>query len=305
MPRRSPSWLGSRWPSAPGWASSRSCHAANERRPALRDPRRATHFLGCLFIGGIEGMLFSLIPLRFLPGHRVRQWGWMPWVAAHGGRPLYLFVHVLLVPSPATSVSSTAASTATVTVALFVRIRRGVLPVLGLVPVPSGPGAARPTEWRHRRQVQQRGPARARWCRHDRGAGGRDARPASSVWPSQCIVLSGCGDEPGTGHGRRRDLPGAEPGGDVRHRRSRSAGRSCPGDQALEEGMTLRCTLGVADAKVPYRVTLRDVHEPEVRVDVSAGRRGAAGQDRLQRLRARAAAGGLLLRPGDRRVRHE
>jgi hypothetical protein len=33
--------------------------------------------------------------------------------------------------------------------------------------------------------------------------------------------------------------------------------------------MTLPCTLGVADADVPYQVRLRDVHATEVQVDVA------------------------------------
>jgi hypothetical protein len=77
----------------------------------------ADSFLGCLFIGGIEGLLFSLIPLRFLPGARVRQWGWVPW-AALTLVTTYLFVHVLLVPESGYLGRSTTVS-ATVTVALF------------------------------------------------------------------------------------------------------------------------------------------------------------------------------------------
>ena len=77
----------------------------------------ADALLGCLFIGGIEGLLFSLIPLRFLPGYRVRQWGWLPW-AVLTVVTTYLFVHVLLVPESGYLGRSTAVS-ATVTVALF------------------------------------------------------------------------------------------------------------------------------------------------------------------------------------------
>lgn len=77
----------------------------------------ADALLGCLFIGGIEGLLFSLIPLRFLPGYRVRQWGWVPW-AALTLVTTYLFVHVLLVPESGYLGRSTAVS-ATVTVGLF------------------------------------------------------------------------------------------------------------------------------------------------------------------------------------------
>ena len=80
------------------------------------------------------------------------------------------------------------------------------------------------------------------------------------------VVLSGCGDEPGLdtsaveaylAQSQESAFGGLEIGG-----------ASCP-HQALEEGMTLACTLDVADADVPYRVRLRDVHEPEVRVDVT------------------------------------
>jgi len=90
---------------------------ANESDPAF-GVLVADALLGCLFIGGIEGLLFSLIPLRFLPGYRVRQWGWVPWglltlVTA------YLFVHVLLVPESGYLGRSTTA-TATVTIVLFV-----------------------------------------------------------------------------------------------------------------------------------------------------------------------------------------
>ncbi len=77
----------------------------------------ADSLLGGLFIGGIEGLLFSLIPLRFLPGYRVRQWGWVPWLLLTLATT-YLFVHVLLVPESGYLGRSTAVS-ATVTVALF------------------------------------------------------------------------------------------------------------------------------------------------------------------------------------------
>jgi len=91
-------------------------HAANAANPNL-GVLVADSLLGCLFIGGIEGMLFSLIPLRFLPGHRLRQWGWVPW-ALLTALTLYVFVHVLLVPSAGYLGRSTSAST-NVTIALF------------------------------------------------------------------------------------------------------------------------------------------------------------------------------------------
>jgi hypothetical protein len=91
-------------------------HAANGANPNL-GVLVADSFLGCVFIGGIEGMLFSLIPLRFLPGHRVKQWGWIPW-ALLTVLALYVFVHVLLMPSAGYLGRSTTATT-NVTIALF------------------------------------------------------------------------------------------------------------------------------------------------------------------------------------------
>jgi hypothetical protein len=90
--------------------------AANGAHPGL-PVLVADSFLGSLFIGGIEGLLFSLIPLRFLPGHRVKQWGWLPW-ALLTAVALYFFVHVLLLPSTGYLGRSTSAST-TVTLLLF------------------------------------------------------------------------------------------------------------------------------------------------------------------------------------------
>ena len=79
-------------------------------------------------------------------------------------------------------------------------------------------------------------------------------------------LLSGCGDEPGLDtaaveaylvQSQERTFGDLEVGA-----------ATCP-DQALEDGMTLPCTLAVADAEVPYRVRLRDVQASEVRVDVA------------------------------------
>ena len=75
-------------------------------------------FLAALFIGGLEGLLFGLIPLRFLPGSRVKAWSWIVWGALMFG-VLYAFVHVLLLPESGYLGRSTAASV-TVTLALFV-----------------------------------------------------------------------------------------------------------------------------------------------------------------------------------------
>ena len=74
-------------------------------------------FLGSLFIGGIEGLLFGLIPLRFLPGYRIRGWNWVAW-GALTGVVLFAFVHVLLLPEAGYLGRSTVASVR-VTMALF------------------------------------------------------------------------------------------------------------------------------------------------------------------------------------------
>jgi hypothetical protein len=75
-------------------------------------------FLAALFIGGIEGLLFGLVPLRFLPGHRIRGWNWVAW-GAMTAVVLFTFVHVLLMPEAGYLGRSTAASVQ-LTVALFV-----------------------------------------------------------------------------------------------------------------------------------------------------------------------------------------
>lgn len=66
-------------------------------------------FLAALFIGGIEGLLFGLIPLRFLPGFRVKGWSWIAW-GVLTAVVLYTFVHVLLMPEAGYLGRSTAAS---------------------------------------------------------------------------------------------------------------------------------------------------------------------------------------------------
>lgn len=78
----------------------------------------ADAFLGTLFIGTIEGLLFALVPLRFLPGHRVKQWSWVAW-AVLAVVVLYVFVHVLLRPESGYLGTSTVASV-NLTIGLFV-----------------------------------------------------------------------------------------------------------------------------------------------------------------------------------------
>jgi hypothetical protein len=78
----------------------------------------ADSFLAALFIGGIEGLLFGLIPLRFLPGYRVRSWSWAAW-GVLTAVVLFTFVHVLLMPESGYLGRSTAASVR-LSVALFI-----------------------------------------------------------------------------------------------------------------------------------------------------------------------------------------
>jgi len=75
-------------------------------------------FLAALFVGGLEGMLFSLFPLRFLPGGRLAAWSWWAW-ALLTAVVLFVFVHVLLMPATGYLGRSTTASVSA-TIALFV-----------------------------------------------------------------------------------------------------------------------------------------------------------------------------------------
>jgi hypothetical protein len=90
--------------------------AANSSDPVflvrLLDP-----FLAALVIGGIEGLLFSLVPLQFLPGHRVARWSWKAW-ATVTTVVAFVFVSVLLRPSSGYLGASSTASVV-VTYGLF------------------------------------------------------------------------------------------------------------------------------------------------------------------------------------------
>ena len=74
--------------------------------------------LASLFIGALEGLLFGMVPLRFLPGARIKGWSWVVW-GVMAAVVLYVFVHVLLLPESGYLGRSTAAS-ADVTIALFI-----------------------------------------------------------------------------------------------------------------------------------------------------------------------------------------
>lgn len=74
-------------------------------------------FLAAVFIGGIEGALFSLVPLQFLPGHHITRWSWTAW-AILAFVTAFLFVDVLLRPESGYLGHSSTAS-AFVTYGLF------------------------------------------------------------------------------------------------------------------------------------------------------------------------------------------
>jgi len=82
------------------------------------------------------------------------------------------------------------------------------------------------------------------------------------------VLLSGCGEKPGL------DLSAVEAylasSQATTYGTDADVGRAhCAGHPALKEGMTLRCTLTVSDASVPYRLTLHHVHSRKVSVDVA------------------------------------
>ena len=92
-----------------------------------------------------------------------------------------------------------------------------------------------------------------------------------ATYAATALVLGGaltsCGDEPGWDSSAvesylKTSQAGNFPGLDV-------GAASCPGHHALAETMTVRCTLAVADAKVPYRVRLGQAREDKVDVDVA------------------------------------
>lgn len=78
----------------------------------------ADSFLASLFIGGIEGLLFGLVPLRFLPGYRIKGWSWTVWIVLTGV-VTFVFANVLLRPDAGYLGRSTGQS-AMLTYGLFV-----------------------------------------------------------------------------------------------------------------------------------------------------------------------------------------
>ena len=82
------------------------------------------------------------------------------------------------------------------------------------------------------------------------------------------VLLAGCGEDPGLDLGAVESYlttsQASTYGTDA------DVGKAhCAGHPALKEGMSLRCTLAVSDASVPYRLTLRHVHSRKVSVEVA------------------------------------
>jgi hypothetical protein len=90
--------------------------AANHLHPAF-PVLVADSFFAALFIGGIEGALFALVPVRFLPGHRLAKWSRAAWIVT-AAVTAFLFVNVLLRPENGYLGQSSTAS-AVVTYGLF------------------------------------------------------------------------------------------------------------------------------------------------------------------------------------------
>lgn len=60
--------------------------------------------LAAIFVGGIEGILFGLIPVRFQPGEKLRRWNWHLWLCMLLVSVFTLF-HVLLRPRPTSNLT--------------------------------------------------------------------------------------------------------------------------------------------------------------------------------------------------------
>ncbi len=71
--------------------------------------------LAALFIGGIEGVVFGMIPLRFLAGEKLFRWSRPVWAALFGLAG-FMFLHVLADPNSDYLVSPNAAPMATIMV---------------------------------------------------------------------------------------------------------------------------------------------------------------------------------------------
>ncbi|HEY4376594.1 MAG TPA: hypothetical protein VGM93_05525, partial [Acidimicrobiales bacterium] len=53
--------------------------------------------LSTIWVAGVQGVVFGLLPLRFLDGEKVVQWSRAGWVALYG-LGMFTFVHTMLDP---------------------------------------------------------------------------------------------------------------------------------------------------------------------------------------------------------------
>jgi hypothetical protein len=72
--------------------------SAAQQPGATIDIRFFDAFLSTLWVGGIQAVLFGLLPMRFLPGEKV--WAWSPkaWIALYG-TTVFVFVQAIAHPS--------------------------------------------------------------------------------------------------------------------------------------------------------------------------------------------------------------
>ena len=112
---------------------SRSATRPTTRTRTLRFslPTRSS---AAVFIGGIEGVLFSLVPLQFLPGHHVVRWSRVAWVIprARDG----VLVRRRAAPTSDGLPRQVQHRPAVVTYGLFAVFGAASVALLGLVPTP-------------------------------------------------------------------------------------------------------------------------------------------------------------------------
>jgi hypothetical protein len=72
-------------------------HAADRGNPSLLLGLADTT-LSAIAVGGLEGLVLGLVPLRSLPGHKVFRWDRRVWAVMYGV-VMFVFVHLLLHPS--------------------------------------------------------------------------------------------------------------------------------------------------------------------------------------------------------------
>ena len=100
------------------WAARAPVAAAAAREGAGFWVIVADACLAAIFVAGLETLVFSLIPLRFLEGTKVTRWSRAVWVALFASG-LFAFVHILLQPSSG-YVGHTQSGQKWVVIALFV-----------------------------------------------------------------------------------------------------------------------------------------------------------------------------------------